>query len=113
MPGWIGHFERILQNAEFAMVTNAMAFERFDDFEPCTAGIVSVVVLDLGPLKHETDGSVREVQARGHFGVTFVCAITQSDEAAEVLTTIVEIIVCALVEIRLASVGMHQVVLFK
>ena len=74
--GWIGHLERILQHADFAIVTNAMAFERFDDFEPCTAGVVSVVVLDPGPLKHEADGSVRKVQAHRHFGVTFVRAIT-------------------------------------
>ena len=90
-----------------------MALERFDDFEFCAARVVSVVVLDLGPLEHEADGSVGKVEARSHLGVTFVRAITQSDKTAETLSAIVEIVVCTFVEIGLAGVGMHQVVLFE
>ena len=111
--GRIGHLERILQHADFAVIADAMPLERLDYFELCATGIMSVVVLDLGPLKHEADGSVRKVEARGHLGVTFVGAITQSDKTAEALTAIVEIVICTFVEIGLAGVGMHQVVLLK
>src|ERR1700735_2045893 len=59
--GWIGHLERIFQSAEFSQIADAMAFEWFDDFESCAACVVSVVVLDLRPLKHEADGSAGKV----------------------------------------------------
>jgi hypothetical protein len=90
-----------------------MAFEPFDDFELRTARVMRIVVLDFGPLKHETDGSIGKVQAYSHFGIAFVRAVTQSDEAAEALPSIVKVVVCTFVEIGLAGVRMHQVVLLK
>ena len=74
---------------------------------------MSFVVLDLRALKHEADRAVGKVEARGHLGVTFIRAITQSDKAAEPLTTIVEVVVCTFIEVGFARVGMHQVVLFE
>jgi len=75
---------------------------------------VGAVVVDFGTLEHEADGTVGQVQAHGHLGrILHWLDYPSRIKAAETLTSIVKVVVCAFVEIRLTSIGMHQVILFK
>ncbi len=109
----LGHLERVLQDANVAEVGHAMMLEGLHDLELESPGVVRSVVLYLGTAEHEAHGAVGQVEADRHLGVAFVGAIAEPDEAAGLLRAIVKVVISAFVEIRLAGVRMHQVVLIE
>src|ERR1700683_4402296 len=111
--GRLRHLQRIFQHTKFARIADAMMLEWFQHFELEASSMMRLVVRDLRPLEHEADRVIGQVNAHGHFGIALIGPIAEARKSADAILTIVKIVKSALVEIRLAGVGMHQVIGFE
>ncbi len=106
----IGEVERPGEHDAASVVADRVLDERLPDLERETRRREAVVPGNLGPGEHERDATVGQVEADGHLRVALVRPVADADEAAQAFAGVVEVVVGALVEVRLAGVRVHQVV---
>jgi hypothetical protein len=96
--------------ARGAAVGDGVLPHRRAHLEAHPAGVEAGVVRDPRPAEHEADRAIGQVEAERHLGVALVRAIADADEPAQPLRRVVEVVVGALVVVRLPRVLVHQVV---
>ena len=80
-----------------------MALGRLQDLEAQAGGVEGVVVRDLRPPEREQHAPVGQVQADRPLGRALVGAVSDPEPAAELLLPVEEVVVGALVEVRLGA----------
>src|SRR3546814_7352591 len=108
----IGHLEGVVEHHDLALVADVEALERLEHVEADAAGVEGVVAVDLGPLEHEADLTVGQVEADGHLVVALVGAVAAAEPATDLLLGVVDVEVHALVEVRLRAELVHVLVLW-
>ena len=83
----VRHLQRLVEQRDLAVVRRAQLLERRDHLEAHAARVERVVVRDLGPVEHERDAAVGEVEARRQLGVALVGAVAEAEEAADPLAS--------------------------
>src|SRR5262249_3474591 len=106
----IEQIERALQHAGIPLVADHVLAHRCAHLEAHASGFEARVVADPRPAEHEPDRPIGQVEAERHLGIAFVRAVADPEESPETLSRIVEIVVRALVVVRLPGVLVHQVV---
>jgi hypothetical protein len=110
---WLGHLERVAQEADVAGIGHAVVFPGLHDLEAQPAGVVRVVVRDPGPLELEAGRPVRLVEADGHLGVLLVGSVPDPHPAADRPLAVEEVVVGALVEVPDVLHRVHEVVVLE
>src|SRR5581483_1081263 len=100
---WVDHLERVVEQHDFALVRDRELLERADDVEAHAGRVERVVRVHLGPLEHERDAPVGQVDAHGHLAGAFVGAVGETEEPADVRRGVVHVEVHRLVEVRLGA----------
>jgi hypothetical protein len=108
----LGHLERVGQQRDLPVVRRAQLLERRHDVEAGTARVERVVVVDLGPVEHESHATVGEVQTRRQFRIALVGAVAEAEEAPDLLSRVVDVEVHRLVEVRGGLQLVHVLVLW-
>jgi hypothetical protein len=86
------------------------ALERLLHLEAHAPRVEGVVAGDLRALEVEEHGPVRPIQADGRLRHPLVGAVADAQEAALATARVEEVEVHALVEVRLARIGVHELV---
>src|SRR5262245_8573315 len=107
---WSREIEWARDEAGVPRVGDRVLAHRHTHLEAHAAGLEAGVVGDLRAAEHEAHRPVGQVEAERHLGIALVRAVTDPDEAPEALRRVVEVVVGALVVVRLTGVLVHQVV---
>jgi hypothetical protein len=106
----VRHLQRIVEQRHLAVVRRVQFLERRDDLEARPARIERVVVRDLGPLEHERDAAVGEVDACRQLREPLVGTVAEPEEAPDSRLGVVDVEVHGFVEVRRRLERVHVLV---
>ncbi len=107
----VGHLERVVEQHDLAVDSVTSSSSNGSTIvEAHAAGVERVVVRDLGPLEHEADSAVGQVEAHRHLGVALVGPVADAEEATDSGCRVEDVEVHALVEVRLGAELVHVLV---